>query len=162
MDQCIVHMRQDAFLPVEGVGLVSHVPGLQGIHLCQKKGMTAFIWVLLQSMVCPVSIACLQRQINQDGHYFVSAHLCSFIYAMDMGHTIDWRQPPSEGYHVFFFWQRCTLETRLMRSQPHPLNRKEGILPHVYDALVRENTPPPPPPPPPPPQACTEQSATLI
>ncbi len=38
------------------------------------------------------------------------------------------------------FWQRCTLETWHMRSQPHPLNREEGILPHVYDALV-DNTP---------------------
>ncbi len=26
-----------------------------------------------------------------------------------------------------------------MRSQPHPLNQEEGILPHVYDALV-DNT----------------------
>ena len=30
-----------------------------------------------------------------------------------------------------------------MRSQPHPLNREEGILPHVYDALICPNTPPP-------------------
>ena len=29
MDECIIHMRQDAFLPVEGVGLAPHVPGLQ-------------------------------------------------------------------------------------------------------------------------------------
>ena len=42
-----------------------------------------------------------------------------------------------------YFWQRCTLETWHMRSQPHPLNHKEGILPHVYDALIRPNTPPP-------------------
>ena len=32
--------------------------------------------------------------------------------------------------------QRCTLETWHMRSQPHPFNREEGILPHVYDALI--------------------------
>jgi len=29
-----------------------------------------------------------------------------------------------------------------MRSQPHPLNREEGILPHAHDALIRPNTPP--------------------
>ena len=29
-----IHMRQDAFLPVEGVGLAPHVPGLQGAPLC--------------------------------------------------------------------------------------------------------------------------------
>ena len=23
-----------------------------------------------------------------------------------------------------------------MRSQPHPLNREEGILPHVYDCCI--------------------------
>ena len=42
-----------------------------------------------------------------------------------------------------YFWQRCTLETWHMRSQPHPLNQEEGILPHVYDALIFPNTPPP-------------------
>ena len=30
-----------------------------------------------------------------------------------------------------------------MRNQPNPLNREEGILPHVYDGLIRENTPSP-------------------
>ncbi len=36
----------------------------------------------------------------------------------------------------YTYRQRCTLETWHMRSQAHPLNREEGILPHVYDALV--------------------------
>ena len=61
MDECIMHMRQDAFLPVEGVGLAPHVPGLQGAPL-PEKGMTAFTWVLPQSMVCPVSIACKREK----------------------------------------------------------------------------------------------------
>jgi len=30
-----------------------------------------------------------------------------------------------------------------MRSQPHPLNREEGTLPHVYDELIHLNTLPP-------------------
>ena len=30
---------------------------------------------------------------------------------------------------------------QLMRSQPHPLNQEEGILSHVYDTLIREDTP---------------------
>ena len=48
---------------------------------------------------------------------------------------------PSEGCHALF-WQRCTLETWYM-SQPHPLNREEGILPYVYDTLIHLNTLPP-------------------
>ena len=38
------------------------------------------------------------------------------------------------------FWQRCTLETWHMMSQPHPINWEEGILPDVYDPLITENT----------------------
>ena len=52
-DESIIHMRQDAFLLVEGIGLISHVPGLHGAPL-PEKGMTAYTWVLPQSMVCPV------------------------------------------------------------------------------------------------------------
>ena len=78
MDESIVHMRQDAFLLVEGIGLVSHVPmQVSMVHLCQKKGMTAFTWVLPQSMVCPVSIAC-SATADRSGRASVSAALCSF------------------------------------------------------------------------------------
>ena len=62
------------------------------------------------------------------------------IEAMDTGHTIDWKNTQVKA-DMPYFWQRCTLETRHMRSQPHPLNREEGILPHMYDALIRPNTP---------------------
>ena len=37
MDECIVHMRQDAFLPVEGIELVPHVPVLHGAPLPEKR-----------------------------------------------------------------------------------------------------------------------------
>ena len=33
MNEYIIHMRQDAFLPVKGVGLTPHVPGLKGAPL---------------------------------------------------------------------------------------------------------------------------------
>ena len=68
-------MRQDAFLPIKGVGLVPHVPGLQGAPL-PEKGMTAFTWVLPQSIVCPVSIAC-STTADRSGWAFVNAALCS-------------------------------------------------------------------------------------
>jgi len=32
-NECIIHMRQDAFLPVKEVGLTPHVPGVQGAPL---------------------------------------------------------------------------------------------------------------------------------
>ncbi len=60
-------------------------------------------------------------------------------HAIDTGHAIDWGNTEVKAVSPLF-WQRCTLETWHMRSQPHPLNREEGILPHVYDALV-DNTP---------------------
>ncbi len=61
-------------------------------------------------------------------------------HAIDTGHAIDWSNTEVKAVSPLF-WQRCTLETWHMRSQPHPLNREEGILPHVhvYDALV-DNT----------------------
>ena len=68
-------MRQDAFLPVEGVGLAPHVPGLQGAPLPEK--MHDQPWVLPQSMVCPVSITC-SAPADRSGWSFVSADLCSF------------------------------------------------------------------------------------
>lgn len=63
-------------------------------------------------------------------------------HAMDTGHSIDWKNTQVKAV-MPYFWQRCTLETWHMRSQPHPLNREEGILPHVYDSLIGPNTPPP-------------------
>jgi len=36
MNECIIHMRQGAFLPVKGVGLTPHVPGLKGAPLPEK------------------------------------------------------------------------------------------------------------------------------
>jgi len=57
----------------------------------------------------------------------------------DTGHTIDWKNTQVKAV-MPYFWQRCTLETWHMRSQPHPLNQEEGILSHVYDALIRPNT----------------------
>ena len=40
MNEYIIHMRQDAFLPVKGVGLTPHVPGLKG---ALKK--TTAVWL---------------------------------------------------------------------------------------------------------------------
>jgi len=48
MNECIVHMRQDAFLPVKGVGLILMCQ-VSRVHLCEKYGMTAFTWVSFQS-----------------------------------------------------------------------------------------------------------------
>ena len=62
-------------------------------------------------------------------------------HAINTGHTTDWSNTQIKAV-MPPFWQRCILETWYMRSQPHPLNREEGILPHVYDALIiRGDTP---------------------
>ena len=53
MDECIIHMRQDAFLSVEGVGLAPHVPGLQGAPLPEKRHDS------LHLGVAPVDGACV-------------------------------------------------------------------------------------------------------
>ena len=61
-------------------------------------------------------------------------------HAVNTGHTINWSSTQIKAV-VPPFWQRCILETWYMRSQPHPLNWEEGILPHVYDTLIRGGTP---------------------
>ena len=63
-------------------------------------------------------------------------------HAANTGHTIDWSNTQIKAV-MPPFWQRCTLETWYiyMRSQPHPLNQEEGILPHVCDTLIRDDTP---------------------
>ena len=61
-------------------------------------------------------------------------------HAVNTGHTINWSSTQIKAV-MLPFWQRCILETWCMRSQPHPLNREEGILPHVYDTLIRGDTP---------------------
>ena len=77
MDECIIHMRQDAFLPVEGVGLAPHVPGLQGAPLPEKRldslhlGVAPCRWRVL----CLLHV--LQQQIAQGGHS--SVLLCALL-----------------------------------------------------------------------------------
>ena len=51
-------------------------------------------------------------------------------HAVNTGHTIDWSNTQIKAV-MSPFWQRCTLETWYMRSQPHPFNWEQGILPHV-------------------------------
>ena len=56
-------------------------------------------------------------------------------HAMDTGHTIDWDNAQIMAL-MLKFYQRITLETWYMRSQPHGLNREEGVLPSVYNTLI--------------------------
>ena len=56
-------------------------------------------------------------------------------HAMDTGHTIDWDNAQIMALMPKFY-QRITLETWYMRSQPHGLNREEGVLPSVYNTLI--------------------------
>ena len=77
-DESIIHMTQDAFLPVEGIGLVSHVPGLHGAPLPEKRHDR------LHLGVAPVDgVSCVYRMFNsatadRSGRAFVSAALCCF------------------------------------------------------------------------------------
>ena len=56
-------------------------------------------------------------------------------HAMDTEHTIDWDNAQIMALMPKFY-QRITLETWYMRSQPHGLNREEGVLPSVYNTLI--------------------------
>ena len=53
MNECIVHMRQDAFLPVKGVGLTPHVPGLKGAPLPEIRHVSLHLGVFpVNGMSC--------------------------------------------------------------------------------------------------------------
>ena len=45
-NECIIHMRQDAFLLVKGVGLTPHVPGLKGAPLPEIRYDSLHLGVL--------------------------------------------------------------------------------------------------------------------
>ena len=76
-NECIIHMRQDAFLPVKGVGLTPHVPGLKGAPL-PKIRHDSLTWVFFQSMECPVSIAC-SASADRSGWALVKADVFFYL-----------------------------------------------------------------------------------
>ncbi len=49
-------------------------------------------------------------------------------HAIDTGHTIDWGNIQVKAVTPLF-WQRCTLETWHMRSQPHPSTGRKASYP---------------------------------
>jgi len=61
-------MRQDAFLPVKGVGLTPHVPGLKGAPLPEIRHDSLYLGVF-QSMECPV---CILNCVLPEGYFEIS------------------------------------------------------------------------------------------
>ena len=58
-------MRQDAFLPVEGVGLAPHVPGLQGAPLPEKMHDQPWLGVApIDGMSCVHYMFCTSRSLR--------------------------------------------------------------------------------------------------
>ncbi len=62
------------------------------------------------------------------------------LLAWDTGHAIDCDEVQIKTC-MSHFYKRVALETSYMRSQPHALNREEGILPAVYSMLISGSGP---------------------
>ena len=64
-NECIIHMRQDAFLPVKGVGLTPHVPGLKGAPLPEMRHDSLHLGVSpVYGMSCVHCMFCHGRSIG--------------------------------------------------------------------------------------------------
>ena len=65
MNERIVHMRQDAFLPVKGVGLTPHVPGLKGAPLPEiwHDSFHLGVFPVSDGMSCVHCMFCHSRSI---------------------------------------------------------------------------------------------------
>ena len=68
-NECIIHMRQDSFLPVEEVGLTPHVPGLKGAPLPEIRHDSLHLGVLpvygVSCVPTPRPLACTEQAATQ-------------------------------------------------------------------------------------------------
>ena len=57
-------------------------------------------------------------------------------HATNEMHDIDWEKAEVVDCHPHYH-QRCTLEARHIRTEPHTMNRDGGPLPAVYNPLIQ-------------------------